>query len=524
MESVLAGIDELDVYIDNVGVFSNTWEHHLKVLEVVLTRLQDNNFVINPLKCEWGVQETDFLGHWMTPQGIKPWKKKVDAILKIDRPRTITEVRSFIGAVNFYRDMYPRRSHVLTPLHELTSLTNGKKFVWEDRHQKAFDAMKAIMARDAYIRYPDPNKPYHVYTDASDLQLGSVIMQEGQPVAFYSRKLNPAQRNYTTMEKELLSIVETFREFRTMLYGCKELHVHTDHKNLTYANLNSQRVMRWRLYLEEYNPQFHYIKGISNSFADALSRLRRNEGENGIASPRSSSFTNSKLDDNVHRHGDDQPQPLNDDELYALVSNTMFDDLDLMHCMLNFPEVDQEHPFALDFGTIANAQQNDEILQQQADLFPDRYPRTDIGEGRTIIRFKPTPECEQPKIYLPDNMVENVVAFYHAVLGHSGQERTLRGVQQHFTHPALGRIVKEHVQTCDACQRCKNVQASYGEPAARIADFVPWSDVAVDLIGPWTFRDRNGETHKFTALTMIDTVTNYVKIVRLDSTSSVVLG
>ena len=195
----------------------------------------------------------------------------------------------------------------------------------------------------------------------------------------------------------------------------------------------------------------------------------------------------------------------------------MFDDLDLMHCMLNFPEVDQEHPFALDFGTIANAQQNDDILQQQADLFPDRYPRTDIGEGRTIIRFKPTPECEQPKIYLPDNMVENVVAFYHAVLGHSGQERTLRGVQQHFTHPALGRIMKEHVQTCDACQKCKNVQASYGEPAARIADFVPWSDVAVDLIGPWTFRDRNGETHKFTALTMIDTVTNYVEIVRLDN-------
>jgi len=186
-----------------------------------------------------GVQETDFLGHWLTPNGIKPWKKKVDAMLRLAHPRTLKEVRSFIGAVNFYRDMYPKRSHVLTPLHELTGIKHHKDFKWEPKHQTAFDKMKAIMAQDAYIRYPDSNKPFHVYTDASDLQLVAVIIQEGKPVAFYSRKLNAAQQYYATMEKELLSIVETLREFRTMLYGCKQLNIHTDHKNLTFANLNS---------------------------------------------------------------------------------------------------------------------------------------------------------------------------------------------------------------------------------------------------------------------------------------------
>jgi hypothetical protein len=108
MESVLQDIKETEVYIDDVGCFDNTWQKHLHTLEVVLSCLEANNFTINPRKCEWGIQETDFLGHWLMPIGIKPLKKKIDAILKLDRPCNITDVCSFIGAVNLYRDMFPQ--------------------------------------------------------------------------------------------------------------------------------------------------------------------------------------------------------------------------------------------------------------------------------------------------------------------------------------------------------------------------------------------------------------------------------
>ena len=125
MEHVLQGVMDADVYIDDIGCFGKSWQQHLQVLEQVMTRLQDNGFSVNPRKCEWAVQETDFLGYWLTPTGLKPWRKKIDAILRLQRPRTVKDLRSFISAVTYYRTMFPKRAHILAPLTALTSQKSG---------------------------------------------------------------------------------------------------------------------------------------------------------------------------------------------------------------------------------------------------------------------------------------------------------------------------------------------------------------------------------------------------------------
>ena len=148
---------------------------------------------------------------------MKLLPEKVKAILAIATPKNRTELRSFIGIVNYYRDMWIQRSHVLAPLASLTS--NKTKWSWGQQQAVAFQTAKRIIAREVMLAYPDFSKPFEIHTDASHCQLGAVISQNGKPIAFYSRKLNPAQTRYTATERELLSIVETLKDYRNILLG-----------------------------------------------------------------------------------------------------------------------------------------------------------------------------------------------------------------------------------------------------------------------------------------------------------------
>ena len=174
--------------------------------------------------------------------------------------------------VQYYRDLWPRRSHILEPFTALSAAKKGTKIKWTDELESTFQEVKQMVSKSTMLTYPDWSKPFDIHTDASDYQLGAVISQGGKPIAFFSRKLNSSQKNYTTTEKELLSIVECVKEFRNILFGYP-IQVFSDHKNLVHAATmsQSQRVMRWRLILEEFGPDIKHIKGEDNVVADTIS-------------------------------------------------------------------------------------------------------------------------------------------------------------------------------------------------------------------------------------------------------------
>jgi hypothetical protein len=160
---LLSDIKDANIYIDDVVAFSNDWDYHVNLLATIRRQLREIGFTINPLKCEWAVKETDWLGYWLTPQGLKPWKKKIGAILRMDCPCSTRELCLFIGCVNYYCDMWPSCAHVQKQLTDQFGLKKKAPIKWTDEMQKAFYKMHLLMAADALAAYPNHNERFVVY-------------------------------------------------------------------------------------------------------------------------------------------------------------------------------------------------------------------------------------------------------------------------------------------------------------------------------------------------------------------------
>lgn len=278
MTIAMSGLNYLKciVYLDDIIIMGRTLDLHNKNLVDVFTRLRKTNLKLNPLKCNFLQKEILYLGHVVTPEGIKPDQKKISIIQNYPVPKNADEVRRLVAFANYYRKFIPRFSEITQPLNNL--LKKNIEFIWNKECDKAFEKLKITMSSPPLLQYPDfsnENK-FTLHTDASGIAIGCVLSNKnGLPVAYASRPLNRAEKNYPTIEKELLAIVWAVKYFRPYLYG-RSFKIVTDHRPLIYLfNMNnpSSRLTKFRLCLEEYDFTVEYLKGKDNAAADALSRI-----------------------------------------------------------------------------------------------------------------------------------------------------------------------------------------------------------------------------------------------------------
>jgi hypothetical protein len=272
------------VYIDDILIFSKTEEEHCETVREVLRRLRENRLLAKPEKCHFSVTSVEFLGYIISDEGVAVTPEKARDIIDWPRPRNRKELKSFLGTASFSRRFIADYTKMILPLLALdTKEVKSVQNAWSPECEKAFVTIKQAMSTTPVLKHVDYNLPFIVETDASDFALGAVLLQPDvlgsvhlQPVAYASRKLVAAERNYSVYDKELLGLIFAFGKWHQFLFGAAHpVRVLTDHSNLQYfqtRQLLSDRHLRWKLFLQNYDFRLLYRPGECNVIADALSR------------------------------------------------------------------------------------------------------------------------------------------------------------------------------------------------------------------------------------------------------------
>ena len=265
------------VYVDDILVYSRTFEEHLVHLQQVFQRLHQAGLRLKPSKCHFATSKVTYLGHNITKNGIEMESINLSKVHNYPVPTSVKAVRGFLGLCNYYRRFIKGFANIARPLNRLTQ--KGVQFHWDNECQNSFEKLKSHMTSEPVVlKYPNYDKPFILSTDASDYAIGYVLGQadaqnKERVIAFAGRALSKAEQKWTTTEKECLAVVEGVRHFKVYLQG-KNVQIFTDHKALQWLANNtdtSRRLGRWALELEPYFRCIRHKPGVQNGPADAVS-------------------------------------------------------------------------------------------------------------------------------------------------------------------------------------------------------------------------------------------------------------
>ena len=444
LHEALANLEGVLCIADDIIIHGKTIEEHDANMRNFLRRCEEQNIRLNASKTKLNVDNVSFMGHKLTKKGLEVDEAKVRAIEQFPTPKNVSQLRSFLGIVNFVSKFIPKMSEILHPLHNL--LKRNVIWMWSTAQEESFKKIKKLIAESTQLVIYDPQKKLEIENDASEYGLGSVLLQEGKPIAFASRSLSECERRYAQIEKEMLAVVFGLNKFHHYIYG-RDITVVTDHKPLTAIVMKSlnkapKRIQSMILKIQDYNYNLIYKPGPAIPIADALSR-------NPVDSSSQINFI-SNLD----------LSPVSEDRFLQIKRAT-------------------ETDAALRKLRLVIAQGWPET---RGELPPEVTPYFNYRDEMTI---EDGIVLRGERIVIPTALRYEMKQKIHA--GHLGINSCLRRARTHVYWPGMSAEIRQFVENCSTCSSLQRKQPAQPLYLRKIPSR-PWQEIALDI---FTIKGRN---------------------------------
>ncbi len=470
----LADCDNCLAFIDDIVVYHENRAQHDRALANVLRKLHDHDFRLNPAKCLFRREEIPFLGHVINAGKITADPKNIAPIVNTPTPRTLKQVQSFLGAVNFYSAYVPNLATIAEPLRQLTR--KNQRFIFNDKCIAAFNELKTAISSSIQLALFDFNADTTVTVDSSDYGLGAVLSQKQYgvevPIAFASRTLSPAERNYATNEREALSAIWACEHWDKFLLG-RPFTLRTDHASLTSllklhtSTRKSAKFTRWLERLSQFDYNIIHITGESNVIADFLSRM-----------PLSEQLATADDDSEL--------------SISALTTNIG----------ISIPDIQHET-------------ERDDILNAVYKYAHNHWPqKSDINAAlspyyklRDELYIEDRMLMRDGKLVIPASLRDRLLTMAHE--GHPGIVRMKRQLRQSYWWPGMDKQGEQFVKNCAACNDSEKSHKAIKAPPQPIpVPQRPWTKLAIDVTGPFA----NAPNHQRFIVVLIDYTSSFPEV------------
>lgn len=531
------------VYMDDIICCSSTWEGHIDLLEKTFEALQAAGLTLKPSKVQFGPKEVKYLGHVLSSEGIRLGDDRIKAILDLPTPKTIKELRSVLGTVNYVKRFIPDLATITAPLVDLTKKEAMKQVAkrWGPEHDRAFAEVKHRLTQAPVLHFPDFTKEFVVHVDASEAGAGAFLAQQNGDdlniIAYFSQRFNKSQQHYSATMKECYAVVLAIQHWRPYLWG-KHFTCVTDHAALRYLYTmqdTSNMLTRWSIGLQSFDFTVKHKPGKLHVVPDTLSRLFVFENEQDRLTHSLAPICRNVPDDpTLHTSAPNRPFQVSPNKLDSV--QPVHSDRELFTVDPNFVSATEIFE-SVDRDKLCKSQAKQYgeyiqyILDDEAPLPRNETATTmsyySVQNGLLFKSYLPghlrKRSTFRDQLVLPQDLTGLVMHAYHDHAlsgGHLADRPTYEKIRQKYWWPTMARDIRNWCRECQACQRRKTPHRRPKLPTGHIPVQRPFERISVDLVEYKTIsKSAVGAPCKY-VLSMMDHLTRYAVLTPIPNKSA----